>query len=415
MSRQHATPILLAADGLAAEPLIALPLGADGHGLSEAAIQNLIQQHPSCLPIAEIDPQFVDPVPICTELNTPAGPIDNFMVTASGLPVLVECKLWRNPEGRREVVGQILDYAKELSRWTCSDLQREVSRRLKCEGNVLLELVRCAGHDVDEIAFNDALTLNLRRGRFLLLIVGDGIRQGVETIAEYLQGHSGLHFTLGLVELPIFAAATGHRLVVPRVLAKTERIVRTVIDVPDGMAIIDGEEFADVEDGGPAGVGDAAVREALRLARRAERQEFWAAFLAGFRLDDPEQQVPRQSSAGNIALMMPAPRGSCWITIYRSVSSGNVGVFLSRTRGSVGEQACLMLRDQQEELQRELGESVSIRFDDDDFSIWVKRPLGNFAPSPERDEALIWLREQANLFVTALRPRIRSAVDQLTD
>ena len=64
---------------------------------------------------------FLGPVPICIELNTPAGPIDNFMVTASGLPVLAECKLWRNPQGRREVVGQILDYAKELSRWSLSD------------------------------------------------------------------------------------------------------------------------------------------------------------------------------------------------------------------------------------------------------------------------------------------------------
>ena len=57
---------------------------------------------------------FSGPVPICTELNTPAGAIDNFLVTPKGLPVLVECKLWRNPEARREVVGQILDYAKEL-------------------------------------------------------------------------------------------------------------------------------------------------------------------------------------------------------------------------------------------------------------------------------------------------------------
>ena len=69
---------------------------------------------------------FSGPVAICTELNTLAGPIDNFMVTPSGLPVLVECKLWRNPEARREVVSQILDYAKELSRWSSSDVQREV-------------------------------------------------------------------------------------------------------------------------------------------------------------------------------------------------------------------------------------------------------------------------------------------------
>jgi hypothetical protein len=88
--------------------------------VTEAHIQALIHEHPACLPIVEIDAMFSGPVPICTELNTPAGPIDNFMVTPSGLPVLIECKLWRNPEARREVVSQILDYAKELSRWSSS-------------------------------------------------------------------------------------------------------------------------------------------------------------------------------------------------------------------------------------------------------------------------------------------------------
>jgi hypothetical protein len=72
----------------------------------EAFIQALVQEHPECLPITEIDEMFSGAAPICTELNTPAGPIDNFLVTPSGLPVLVECKLWRNPEARREVVSQ---------------------------------------------------------------------------------------------------------------------------------------------------------------------------------------------------------------------------------------------------------------------------------------------------------------------
>jgi hypothetical protein len=125
------------------------------------------------------------------------GAIDNFMVTPSALPVLVECKLWRNPEGRREVIGQILDYAKELSRWSSSDLQREVRRRLKREGNPLLEMVQAVDPAIDEMQFNDALIANLRRGRFLLLIVGDGIREGVEAIAEYLQVHAGLALLTG--------------------------------------------------------------------------------------------------------------------------------------------------------------------------------------------------------------------------
>ena len=146
MGRQHATPILLS--GETATPLVPLSLAGGADAVSEAAIQQLIHDHPECLPIAEIDSIFAGAVPICTELNTTAGPIDNFMVTPSGLPVIVECKLWRNPEMRRQVVSQILDYAKELSRWSCSDLQRETSRRLGRSGNSLLEIVRAAGHDV---------------------------------------------------------------------------------------------------------------------------------------------------------------------------------------------------------------------------------------------------------------------------
>ena len=218
-------------------PLTPLSLQSGGNAVSEADIQALVHAHPACLPIAEIDPMFSGPVPICTELNTIARAIDIFMVTPSGLPVLVECKLWRNPEGRREVVGQILDYAKELSRWSSSDLQREVSRRLKRDGNPLLEMVQAVDPEVDERQFNDALTANLRRGRFLLLIVGDGIREGVEAIAEYLQRHAGLHFSLGLVELPIYFMPNGDRLVAPRVLARTTIVTRNVVALPDGYVV----------------------------------------------------------------------------------------------------------------------------------------------------------------------------------
>ena len=241
MERQHSVPLLLPSGSAVAEPLKQV-IQQGGGPVSEAYIQALVHAHPACLPIAEIDAIFSGPVPICTELNTPAGPIDNFMVTPSGLPVLVECKLWRNPEARRQVVSQILDYAKELSRWSSSDVQREVSHRLKRDGNPLLDMVRAVDPAVDEQQFNDALTANLRRGRFLLLIVGDGIREGVEAIAEYLQLHAGLHFSLGLVELPIYVMPNGDRLVAPRVLARTALVTRNVVAVPDGYAVDEAED-----------------------------------------------------------------------------------------------------------------------------------------------------------------------------
>ena len=43
--------------------------------------------------------------------------VDALYVNAAGRLILAEFKLWRNPQARREVIGQILDYAKELASW----------------------------------------------------------------------------------------------------------------------------------------------------------------------------------------------------------------------------------------------------------------------------------------------------------
>ncbi len=413
MARQHSAPVLLEPTGDFVSTL--KHVGPTEHGLFERELQRLIHLNPQCLPISEIDPLFANPIPICMELSaSPAGQIDNFMVTASGLPVLVECKLWKNPEARREVVGQILDYAKVLSRWTASDLQREASKQLKREGNTLLELVRAAGHDVDEMAFNDALSLNLRRGRFLLLIVGDGIREGVEAIAEYLQNHSGLHFTLGLVELPIYAMPNGGRLIVPRILAKTERIIRSVVEAPQGFEVIEGTFDAEDEDDEQT-PEQLKLKQAGRERRRKERLEFWGAFLTGLRLDDPEQIIPSPARGGNVSFMMPAPAGSSWITVYRSVTERAVGIFLSFHRNSIGQAAAQSLVDDVEALSEELGPTAFIQFHGNEVKISDKRLLSNFGPSPEREEAFFWLRSRSNDFVNALRPRIRAAVADLGD
>ncbi|MDQ2860840.1 MAG: hypothetical protein M3T55_08955 [Pseudomonadota bacterium] len=370
--------------------------------MSEADIQNLVHAHPECLPIAEIDPMFADPVPICTELNTLAGPIDNFMVTPSGLPVLVECKLWSNPEGRRKVVGQILDYAKELSHWSSSDLQREVSRRLNRDGNPVLELVRLAGHVVDEMLFNDALTLNLRRGRFLLLIVRDGIREGVEVIAEYLQAHAGLHFSLGLVEMPIYAMPDGRRLVAPRVLARTSVITRHVVAVPHGYALNE-----------PSDTGSGLDSDPDRVALSDEFERFWAEFLSGLSLDDPEQSVPKPARQGSLSFMMPAPAGSSWLTVYRNKSRGEVGVFLSSSRGSAGETAMLAIVDDWDEVRKELGGTAKVIDNKGKLNITDSRVAGPLDQAEVRAKAFVWLRERVNVFVNVMRPRVRSVVAAL--
>lgn len=397
MARQHATPILISESMTNTLPLTPLGYQAGNDAMSEANIQSLIHRHPELLPIIEIDPTFRHPVAVCRELNTPAGPIDNLLITPSGLPIIVECKLWRNPEGRREVVGQILDYAKELSRWSSADLQREVAKHHKGVPNPLLACVRQAGHDVDEIEFNDAVTLNLRRGRFLLLIVGDGIREGVEAIAEYLQAHAGLHFSLGLVELPVYVLPNGDRIVCPRVLTRTEVITRHVIALPDGAALTVATSDEQEHDTDTAVLADEQLR-------------FWAEFLSGLRLDDPEQPFPKSSRQGYISLMLPAPEGSCWITIYRVARLGAVGLTLSFARGYVGETAVATLIEDWNDVAHELGGDAAVVKIRERDRINEQRVFGNLTDPEVRGRAFEWLRERANVFVNVLRPRIRSIV-----
>jgi hypothetical protein len=222
----------------------------------EAWIQQLIFENPSLLPVNELEPGFGALYSVCRELPTPAGPLDNLFVSENGGLVLVECKLYRNSEARREVIGQALDYAKAISRMSYDDLARAVGRSVTpAEGGLYGAVSRRttiraevgATDSVDsmgEAEFNDAVTRNLKRGRFVLLIVGDGIHEGVEEITNFLQLHIGLDFTFGLVELRVFKVPNEEQYVVqPRILANSYTVERGVIRV-DSAGVVSVEQPA---------------------------------------------------------------------------------------------------------------------------------------------------------------------------
>ena len=110
----------------------------------------MIQGHPALLPVSDIEPGLQPLIPICMELPVPSGYVDNFMLTPEGGIVIVETKLWRNPEARREVVGQVLDYAKDLSAFTYEALQSAARTACKDPTLRLFDRVSAASDAVDE-------------------------------------------------------------------------------------------------------------------------------------------------------------------------------------------------------------------------------------------------------------------------
>ena len=128
-SSRHAAPVKVTADHRVV-PLTRVRLGESDadRGRREAFIQELVFRHPELIPMADIEAPFSPLISACTELATSAGYVDNVWLTPDGGLVLGECKLIRNPQARREVVAQALDYARAISSWGYEDLEREVAR-----------------------------------------------------------------------------------------------------------------------------------------------------------------------------------------------------------------------------------------------------------------------------------------------
>ena len=118
-----------------------------------------------------------------------------------------------------------------MPRCDARDASRTVSRR---KGLVDVSGSR-AGVDRRRRGSSMRVSQSLKRGDLLLLIVGDGIREGVGAIADFLEGHASLHFTFGLVEMAIFQLPDGGQLVQPRVLAQSTIVRRIVVDLRHGL------------------------------------------------------------------------------------------------------------------------------------------------------------------------------------
>jgi hypothetical protein len=409
-SRQH-TPLILIEEGHSSRSLqpISLQAGKAVGGYDEAWVRDLIFANPGAVPIQEIDPSFGPLVPVCTELDTRiAGFADALFVNHLGMPTLVECKLWRNPEARREVVGQILDYARVLRRWTFTDLQREAARARKEQGFDLFRHVQQFHPDLDQAAFVDSVSRNLAQGRVLLLIVGDGIREGVEAIAEYVQDHAGLHFTLGLIEAQVFELGDGRRIMQPRVLARTLIVNRTVVDLARSeLAIVDQEDEDE----------QASEPKAEAKEREQWMKSFWSELLSTLHLDDADQPLANPLTQSNIFFGLPT-KGQMWITCYFSAKERGIGVFLGMSKSSqIAIEIGHRLEAERETINAEFGE-IAVRWSrsaEGKVQITAFKGYADLHNPSVREEQLAWFRETINAFVNTLRPRVRTLWRELAE
>lgn len=381
-------------------------------GRNEAWLRDTLFRHPEILPVRQIDSSFGPLVPMCRELRTDAGPIDIAYINDHGRLTLVECKLWRNPEARRSVVAQILDYARVICRWSYSDLQRQVSAATGRKGNVPFELAKQRFPSLSEAGFVDSATRAMQGGRFLLLIAGDGIHEDVGALAELINRNAASGFAFGLIEVALYGLEDGRIVVHPRTIARTQVIERTVVIARSGG---DAQPVSlDGADEVMAGVGEAGAAERNELgesAKQAEYRRWWAPVLA-MRFDDPDQEPPKLYWPNNVRTPLPWP--GVWILAYGyGGESGVIGVSLSGKGGA--EQAIVSTLDERrrDEILRSLppGSKFEKRYTGVGYTFGVERQTAEFVNDEARHR---WLRDTLNHYVNVFRPLILNLKRQQT-
>jgi hypothetical protein len=207
---------------------------------TEKWLQRLIFEHPDLLPVHEFDESFAPLIPLGCEVATRSGSLDNLYISPVGRLIIVETKLWKNPEQHRTVVAQLIDYAKDVSEWNYDELSNAILKASRETGSkekrsldqIVEPHMKNAGLTLTD--FQERVIYNLQTGEFLLLIVGDRISPNVALLTEAVHGVPGLDFRLGLVELQLYPLEAGSDwplLIIPDIVGRTVEKTRGIIKI----------------------------------------------------------------------------------------------------------------------------------------------------------------------------------------
>ena len=204
---------------------------------SEDLLQELIEKYPELLAGEQINPD--DPVRwilIKREAGIPSGEelgdrwsVDHLLLDQNGIPTFVETKRSSDTRIRREVVGQMLDYAANSQKyWSVDRIRVMASSQYGGQDKLDETILKLLGNEQVE---DSTLTIenfwsrvedNLRSAQIRLFFVADQIPRELKRIIEFLNEQMVKVEVLG-VELPQFVGS-GISALVPRLIGQTELI-----------------------------------------------------------------------------------------------------------------------------------------------------------------------------------------------
>ena len=197
---------------------------------NEQILQRLLAQYPDLLAGDEMDLEAPKRwLFIGREYGVPGEEggssrwaLDHLFIDQDAVPTLVEVKLSTDTRIRREVVGQMLDYAANgVTYWPVEKLREQFETTCAQKGDDPTEVVarRANGGQADVEQFWTQVKTNLQAGRIRLVFVADEIPPELRRVIEFLNSQMDPAEVLA-VEVKQFVGEH-HNTLVPTVIGRT--------------------------------------------------------------------------------------------------------------------------------------------------------------------------------------------------
>ena len=149
--------------------------------------------------------------------------LDHLFVTRSAVPVLVELKRAVDTRLRREVVGQMLDYAANgTAYWQGGRIAESFAATMaEADLDAEVELAAFLDGSTDPQQFWEQVDANFAAGRIKMVFVADTIPRELARIVEFL--NEQMKADVRAVELSWFESEGGVTALTPRIIGETVR------------------------------------------------------------------------------------------------------------------------------------------------------------------------------------------------
>lgn len=174
---------------------------------NEAELQDLIEKYPRILdPIPKMGGLELPLLILGREFMVQSGAIDFLALDSDGELYIIETKLAENPEQRRTVIGQVLEYASNLRDMNAEEFSKKCRNYLGKPVEKVVQSCLVDTESADDIAVEATETVkraaeNREAGKFTIVVVTNNINFEIQRLFSFLDEMTQINLNFLVLEV----------------------------------------------------------------------------------------------------------------------------------------------------------------------------------------------------------------------